>query len=132
MYNLTVDTAHTFFVGEGQLLLHNSCEPYEVGLTNDLYGKSTVDNGLDIHHAPQKVPASQVIPGYDPNRAPGIALPHGEHVELNGTNITGQYNGTARDLFAKTISDLEDIGVPAKAITQLKQLIVTTYPRIFR
>src|SRR5258706_3761352 len=73
MYNLTVDTAHTFFVGEGQLLVHNSCEPYEVGLTNDLYGKSTVDNGLDIHHAPQKVPASQVIPGYDPNRAPGIA-----------------------------------------------------------
>ena len=25
MYNLTVDTAHTFFVGEGQWLVHNSC-----------------------------------------------------------------------------------------------------------
>jgi len=25
MYNLTVDTAHTFFVGEGQWLVHNAC-----------------------------------------------------------------------------------------------------------
>jgi RHS repeat-associated protein len=25
MYNLTVDTAHTFFVGDGQWLVHNSC-----------------------------------------------------------------------------------------------------------
>ncbi len=25
MYNLTVDTAHTFYVGEGQWLVHNSC-----------------------------------------------------------------------------------------------------------
>ncbi len=25
MYNLTVDTAHTFFVGEGQWLVHNDC-----------------------------------------------------------------------------------------------------------
>jgi hypothetical protein len=27
MYNLTVDTAHTFFVGEGQWLVHNACGP---------------------------------------------------------------------------------------------------------
>jgi hypothetical protein len=27
MYNLTVDTAHTFFVGEGQWLAHNACDP---------------------------------------------------------------------------------------------------------
>ena len=26
MYNLTVDTAHTFFVGEGQWLVHNACD----------------------------------------------------------------------------------------------------------
>jgi len=25
MYNLTIDTAHTFFVGEGQWLVHNAC-----------------------------------------------------------------------------------------------------------
>ena len=27
MYNLTVDTAHTFYVGEGQWLVHNTCRP---------------------------------------------------------------------------------------------------------
>lgn len=27
MYNLTVDTAHTYFVGEGQWLVHNACGP---------------------------------------------------------------------------------------------------------
>jgi hypothetical protein len=26
MYNLTVDTAHTFFIGEGQWLVHNKCK----------------------------------------------------------------------------------------------------------
>jgi hypothetical protein len=29
MYNLTVDTAHTFFVGDGQWLVHNTCRPTE-------------------------------------------------------------------------------------------------------
>jgi hypothetical protein len=28
MYNLTVDEAHTFFVGDGQWLVHNTCTPY--------------------------------------------------------------------------------------------------------
>jgi hypothetical protein len=27
MYNLTIDTAHTFFVGEGQWSVHNACKP---------------------------------------------------------------------------------------------------------
>jgi hypothetical protein len=38
MYNLTVDKAHTFFVGDGQWLVHNGCqnlkfwnEPIEIG-----------------------------------------------------------------------------------------------------
>jgi hypothetical protein len=27
MYNLTVDQVHTFFVGDGQWLVHNRCSP---------------------------------------------------------------------------------------------------------
>jgi hypothetical protein len=27
MYNLTVETAHTYFVGQGQWLVHNECDP---------------------------------------------------------------------------------------------------------
>jgi hypothetical protein len=30
MYNLTVDTAHTFYVGEGQWLVHNACRPVDM------------------------------------------------------------------------------------------------------
>ncbi len=36
MYNLTVDTAHTFFVGEGQWLVHNACKPK----TPNIHGNS--------------------------------------------------------------------------------------------
>lgn len=35
MYNLTIDTAHTFFVGEGQWLVHNDCEN-EIALAQKL------------------------------------------------------------------------------------------------
>jgi len=35
MYNLTVDTVHTFFVGDGQWLVHNdSCDPALRALAN--------------------------------------------------------------------------------------------------
>ena len=30
MYNLTIDQAHTFFVGEGQWLVHNACRVYRI------------------------------------------------------------------------------------------------------
>ena len=41
MYNLTVDTAHTFFVGEGEWLVHNTpfhCLPGTVELPNSQVG----------------------------------------------------------------------------------------------
>ncbi len=34
MYNLTVATAHTFFVGEGQWLVHNDCFDFGKSLPN--------------------------------------------------------------------------------------------------
>ncbi len=36
MYNLTVATAHTFFVGEGQWLVHNQCGYIDVYAPNTL------------------------------------------------------------------------------------------------
>jgi hypothetical protein len=41
MYNLTVDEAHTFFVGEGQWLVHNACYPIfqDDGGMSDAYSK---------------------------------------------------------------------------------------------
>jgi hypothetical protein len=40
MYNLTVGTAHTFFVGEGQWLVHNTCKWLGGGFTDDPVGES--------------------------------------------------------------------------------------------
>jgi len=42
MYNLTVDTAHTFFVGEGQWLVHNTCRDLSGNLTDDVVGNGLV------------------------------------------------------------------------------------------
>ncbi|MBI4760291.1 MAG: AHH domain-containing protein [Chloroflexi bacterium] len=46
MYNLTVDTAHTFFVGEGQWLVHNACS--SATLSNNLGGG--IGDNLQAHH----------------------------------------------------------------------------------
>jgi hypothetical protein len=58
MYNLTVDVAHTFFVGDGQWLVHNTCKPvqphpnarssanlnhvYEITMTDNTTGVTSV------------------------------------------------------------------------------------------
>ena len=40
MYNLTVAEAHTFFVGDGQWLVHNACDfSYRAGATVEITGK---------------------------------------------------------------------------------------------
>lgn len=38
MYNLTVDTAHTFYVGEGQWLVHNADACRQIALGKDIAG----------------------------------------------------------------------------------------------
>lgn len=129
MYNFTVDTAHTYFVGEGQWLVHNACKPFEVGMTDDLYAKSEVGDGLQIHHAPQQVPANEVIPGYDGSSAPGIALPDQMHYDVNRFNLQqGEFTGTASELLNKTLNDLAAVGVPKKPLSELRKLILKTYP----
>ena len=126
MYNLTVDTAHTFFVGEGQWLVHNACRPFDVGPINNL--KSKGDN-LDLHHVPQKNPAGQVIQGYNPNTAPAIALPERLHEKIPTSR--GPYWGSARDLLAKDIWDLRNAGVPNNPLKSLINLNKRTYPWAF-
>jgi hypothetical protein len=55
MYNLTVAVAHTFFVGDQQWLVHNSCalRPGEAGRFGDLDRRATVGDNLTPHHMPQ-------------------------------------------------------------------------------
>jgi hypothetical protein len=96
-------------------------KPYEVGRFDDLRSRSTVRDGLDIHHAPQKHPAEQVVTGYKRETAPAIALPKDEHASI--LNRRGDYNGSPRDLLAQDIRNLRDnTGAPNSALQELIEL----------
>ncbi|WP_424407531.1 hypothetical protein [Pasteurella sp. PK-2025] len=78
----------------------------------------------------QKYPAGQVISGYDPSKAPSIAIPKAEHMQI--PTIKGEYTGSARDLLAKDISDLRKYTkVPSSAIKELIALNKSRFPSVF-
>jgi RHS repeat-associated protein len=143
MYNLTVDTAHTFFVGEGQWLVHNDCgidlanfkpQPnkgtafsgvYDID-TGDMLlrpsGNTTLANGL---------PAPGTVP---PRRGHSQVLT--EMMEMN-PNITGQnakgftvFYEEADKLFVEFISSLNGTG---RALEQkLRQPIINALKNEFK
>ncbi len=104
-------------------------EPYEVGGYNEMIRRSKTDK-LDIHHAPQKHPAKQVIPGYDESTAPSIAVP--EHLHRRIKNVKGEYNEKPRKLLAKTAQDLRNhTDAPNSAIQELIDKTKKAYPGAF-
>ena len=106
-------------------------EKYEVGTYDALKGKSLKGDGLDIHHAMQQKPASQVVEGYNPATGPSIALPRGEHSRL--PTLKGEYEGSARDLLAKDVRDLRNMtNAPNSAIRDLVELNKQMYPSTFK
>ena len=111
------------------MLVHNTaCKPYEVGTYEELKAKSDPNDGLDIHHVPQKHPAGQVIDGYDYNTGPAIALPRNEHLDLAKFNQKGIYTGSADDLITSNLLDLLDnTNTPQTSIDKLTELIDSKY-----
>jgi len=134
MFNLTVDQAHTFFVGEEEWLVHNDCgvAEWEVGRFKDLHSRSNPGDGYQIHHAPQFQPANQVIPHYSYQNGPAIILRDGNHFDINNFNVRGSYNYTAQELLSKTLSDLRSVGAPESALGQLQDLWRSTWPFLFK
>jgi hypothetical protein len=86
MYNLTVDQAHTFFVGEGRWLVHNC----STKLNRALGG--VAKDGLQAHHLIPEELASHAylrrITGWDHDGAiNGILLPDNQDVaDMLGTS----------------------------------------------
>jgi hypothetical protein len=79
VYNFTVAGAHTYFVGDGQWLVHNSCNlpgQYDIVPYNK---KLSAGSGLEKHHGVMDVWAKNNMPGYTSGRAPAIVLTAAEH-----------------------------------------------------
>ncbi len=53
MYNLEVAQDHTFTVGDGEWVVHNSCTAGDVGGYKDLISRGTKGDSLTPHHMPQ-------------------------------------------------------------------------------
>jgi len=112
------------------ILAKEAVAEYEVGTFDALKAKSTVGDGLDIHHVVQANPAQQLIPGYSRATAPSIAVPAQLHRAI--PRVTGQFPGSARDLLAKGIRDLRSqTNAPNSALQKLIQLNQQTYPGAF-
>lgn len=106
---------------------NDKVKPYEVGSFSDLKRRSLSGDGLDIHHVPQKHPASQSIDGYSANEGPSIAVPRAMHQAI--PRRSGAYEGTARDLIQGDLNDLRTYtDAPDDAIQQLQDLIEKSYP----
>ncbi len=106
------------------------CKKYEVGKYDDLKKRSVPGDGLDIHHAVQKHPAGQVIPGYDLKTGPSIAIPALEHSQI--PTGKGIYTGTVRDLLAKDIMDLRRAtDVSNSTLKELIDLNKKMFPAVF-
>jgi RHS repeat-associated protein len=130
VYNLTVTDIHTYYVlaGDAPVLVHNDAvQPYEVGTADDLKRRSVPGDGLDIHHLPQKHPAGQVIPGYDPKTGPAMAVPEGEHRQI--PRQRGVYTGTGKDLVTKDLDDLAThTNAPPSAQQAMRDQIELQFP----
>ena len=79
MYNLTVAEAHTFFVGDGQWLVHNQC--WQVGRHGDM---PSPRNGMESHHGVMSAWMRQHFPNYNPNDAPAILMEAANHNATRG------------------------------------------------
>jgi len=100
MYNLTVDTAHTYFVGQGQWLVHNACP----GLPDRQLGDKTrglLDLGDEqIQFTSGRSGPSSTMPPNTPGMSyNGVDLAIKDHVEAHAAAIMRQRGATNATLY---------------------------------
>ena len=105
---------------------------WQVGTYDELYSLSKPGDELDIHHAPQWNPLSQLkLPNgvtLEYGDCPSIVVPHGLHMgTLNRLNLKGIYDGDLYALLQETETNLVTINTPSGAIGNLKNLWGITF-----
>jgi RHS repeat-associated protein len=110
--------------------ISSGVQAYQVGSFSSLRGLSKVGDDLALHHVGQTHPMKQIIPTYNRNTAPSIALPTAEHKAI--PNIQGTYSGSARDLLALDIWNLRKFtNAPNSSLIQLVEMNKTLFPAAF-
>jgi hypothetical protein len=102
--------------GAKNIVKKKGVDKFEVSTFDDLQKRSLPGDGLDLHHFPQKHPAKQVVPGYDPQQGTAMAIPNPMHKKI--PVLKGTYSGTARDLLAKAAREGRKAGVPNSKIRE--------------
>jgi RHS repeat-associated protein len=91
---------------------------YEVGAFNDLKARSVVGDNLDIHHVGQQSQMKNLVNNYNPQTAPAIAVPQGEHQLI--PTVKGNFQGNARQLLSNDIQNLRKFtSTPNENLQQL-------------
>jgi len=142
MYNLTVDTAHTFFVGGGQWLVHNACSPKSIKDEWTLVGyHGTTSEHIDSLLMGINPPTpgvnyggwSQLGPGFYTTNDLTMAKTFADNAYFNplfkGIDITDLVGEPVIvQVFAKNFEELSKITVPRKHWgTNFKPSLYTQY-----
>ena len=108
-YNLTVANEHTFVVGSGQWVVHNTCGEGDVASYEELSKKGDVGDGLEGHHIPSKKYIAQF--GVDAEDGAAVAMKRGLHqlTRTYGGRMVAALNEDAGRTFLEVVqNDLED------------------------
>jgi hypothetical protein len=116
--------------GAKNIVKKKGVDKFEVSTFEDLYSRSLPKDELDLHHIPQKHPAKQVIPGYDPQKGTAMAVPRPIHKKI--PTLKGTYEGTARDLLAKDARSARKAGVPSSAVRQAVKHAKNQHPNSYK
>ena len=129
MYNLTVDTAHTFFVGKGQWLVHNAC-PILPSRSGGKTSGILITETAEIHlTSGWDGPASQM-----PKGAPGFDIVTRTHVEGHAAALMHQNGWNTATLYLNNVPCASCSKLLSKMLppgSSLEVIVPNVYRHIF-
>ncbi|MEK7674620.1 MAG: polymorphic toxin-type HINT domain-containing protein [Verrucomicrobiota bacterium] len=135
VFNFEVEGWNTYYVGGCRVSVHNTwgtkpgVTPWQVGPANVLGSLQNPFDNIHIHHAGQAHALEQIIPGYNRQTGPAIAVPDTLHRKI--PTRKGTCLGSARDQLAKDLRDLRRLGAPNKSLRELSSLNKSMFNKEF-
>ena len=121
MYNFTVATAHTYFVGVGQWLVHNACPlRNNIGAQPGVQAHHLIPNQLQNHPFVQQATKG----GWNQNAAyNGMALPDNSAAAVNVPYHRGSHANYTNNTVLPRLNNLQGQNLtPAQAFQELQNL----------